>query len=295
MTRAIVLTHGGVGSDPDLKDGCELAARVGLKLMMEGAGALEAVVAAACALEDDGRFNAGSGSSLRLDGKTIEMDAAVMDSSGRLGAVAAIEGVKNPILVAREVIDTPHVLLCGQGAREFARKRGFKEFSWVSPRAKARYEEIKVAISRGDLPGWKDFDLKGNWNFQVQYSEVFPSDTIGAVAIDPKGNLAVANSTGGASPMLKGRVGDSCLIGCGFYAGPSGAVATTGIGEEIIKRTLAKLVYDRIAGGMPVPEACQDLLTIFPKDIPIGIIAISSRYEYGVAANREMAWAVLEG
>src|SRR5262245_13173709 len=122
-----ILVHGGVGSPAAWKDGCEKAAARALARLGSGADALDAAVEAATMLEDDGRYNAGSGSSLRLDGSTIEMDASVMDSRGGIGCVAAIRRVKNPVLVAREVMKSPHMLLCGEGAVGFARACGFED------------------------------------------------------------------------------------------------------------------------------------------------------------------------
>jgi L-asparaginase/beta-aspartyl-peptidase (threonine type) len=110
MIQFGVVTHGGAGSPVEFSDGCETACRAAFALLKEGTPALDAAVEAAIILEDDGRFNAGSGSFLRLDGKTIEMDAAVMDSRNTVGAVISIRDVKNPVLIAREGGMTPFVL-----------------------------------------------------------------------------------------------------------------------------------------------------------------------------------------
>lgn len=292
----LIITHGGAGAPFEWSDGCKKAAQAGYSLLKKGKDALSAVIESATVLEDDGRFNAGSGSTLRLDGKTIEMDASLMDSKGRIGVVAGVSGIKNPILLAREVMRTPHLILCGEGAMLFARRKGFKPYYFVSEKAKERYKKIKKAI-RGriakDIPErWKGFNIKEIWNFNSSYEDIL-CDTVGAVARDKAGNFAVANSTGGASPMLKGRLGDSPMIGCGFYAGKFGAVATTGIGEEIIKKMLAKTVYDWIEKGISPKRACEKGISLFPKSVPIGIIAVSDK-GYGVATNRNMPYYICD-
>jgi beta-aspartyl-peptidase (threonine type) len=287
-----VVTHGGAGSPSHFSDGCKAASKSAFNLLETGKSSLDAVIEAARILEDDGRFNAGSGSVLRLDGKTIEMDASVMDSKGNIGIVIAIKNVKNPILVARAVMDTPHVALAGEGVTAFARKQGFEPFYQVSQRAQERYQIVKQLIKEGKLSteasSWKGHDIESLWNYpDVSFMDVF-CDTIGAVAIDKEGVLAVANSTGGFSPMMLGRVGDTPMIGCGFYAGPAGALASTGMGEEIIKRMFAKTVYDMISHGDDIKEPCKKGINMFPSEIKVGIIAIS-KTGYSIASNTDMA------
>jgi len=292
-----VVAHGGAGSPAQFSDGCKAACESAFSLLEAGRGALDAAVEAARLLEDDGRFNAGSGSVLRLDGKTIEMDAATMDSNANIGIVIAIRDVKNPILVARAVIETPHVALSGQGATAFARKRGFEPLDHVSQYSLERFRKIMQLIEEGRLgevyPLWKGHDIESLWNFEdISFRDIFSCDTIGAVAIDRNGNLASAVSTGGLLPMMLGRVGDTPMTGCGFYAGPACSVAATGMGEEIIKRMLAKTVYDMVAQGEDIKKACEKGINIFPPDIIVGIIAIS-RDGYAVISNKEMAHYVL--
>jgi len=189
---------------------CEKA----FKLLESGRSALDASVEATCILEDDGRFNAGSGSIIRLDGRTVEMDAAVMDSQGNIGSVISIRNVKNPIAVARAVIDTPHVALSGQGATAYAVRRGFAPLKCVSPSALDRYERLRHLIQEGKTgdvnPRLRGYDIKALWNFEgVSYSDVFSHDKVGVAVLDPDGHFAVATSMGGASPMMLGRVGDT--------------------------------------------------------------------------------------
>src|SRR4030043_848719 len=291
-----VVVHGGAGSPLHFSDGCKKACKFAFGLLEEDRSSLDAAVEAARVLEDDGRFNAGSGSALRLDGKTVEMDASVMDSKGNIGIVMATKNVKNPILVARAVMETPHVALAGEGAAAFARKRGFKAFHKASQTALEKYKRVKQIIKEGRLneeaPRWKDQKIETLWKFEdISYKEVF-CDTIGAVAIDKQGILAAANSTGGFPPMMLGRIGDSPMIGCGFYAGSACAIVTTGMGEEIIKRMPAKTVYDMVSSGEDIKNACEKGINIFAPGIKVGIIAISKE-GFTVASNTEMANYVL--
>jgi L-asparaginase/beta-aspartyl-peptidase (threonine type) len=296
MIRLGIVTHGGVGSPAAWNDGCERAAEAGYRILEAGGHALDAVQAAAVALEDDGRYNAGSGSTLRLDGRTIEMDASLMDSDGRIGVVAAVRGIKNPIRLAREVMNTPHVILSGEGAAALARRRGIADpHPGATTHARERFERVRRVVGEKiheELSAaWRAFDMKAHWNFPVAYEEVFGhGDTIGAVALDLQGRLAVANSTGGASPMLAGRIGDSPIIGCGFYAGRSAAVATTGLGEEIIRRMLARGVHDAIAQGEEVARAAEQGVSQYPREVPVGVLAICRR-GWASVHNRDMAWA----
>lgn len=261
-------------------------------MLKEGGSALEAAIEAVRLLEDDGRFNAGSGSSLRLDGRTVEMDAGVMDSAGRIGMVMALRDVRNPILAARAVMETPHVALAGRGATLFARQRGLAPSLPISGRALERHRKTQRLIREGRLEArdgrWKGSDLSSLWNFEVAYGEVFPTDTVGAVAIDRSGDVAAAASTGGAPPMMLGRVGDTALVGSGLYAGSGAAVTVTGIGEEIIRKMLSKTVYDLIRDGQETDAACGEGLALFPPEMATGIIAISA-YGYAIKANRRMA------
>ena len=294
-SRAVVVTHGGVGGPKEHSDACERACDAGLGALRQGQPALEAAIRATIALEDDPRLNAGTGSNFRLDGRTIEMDAAVMDEAFRFGAVAAIERVKNPVRVAEMVLRTPHLLLAGEGATAFARAQGVPDYDPVSDRARQRYEHVREYFSKGtgaDHPAWRGVDPGPYWNFKDSLELTLrnvlgPSDTVGAVVRDGKGGYAAALSTGGTSIMLRGRVGDTPIIGAGLYAGPHGAVAATGDGEEIMRRVLAKHVYDRMAGGMDAQAAAEEGIALFPERFAVGIITVSATSD-GVADNRTM-------
>lgn len=248
-----IVVHGGAASPQTFVDGCERSGQIGLALLEAGKSALEAAVAAVVCLENDGRFNAGSGSELRMDGVSVEMDAAVMDSRGRIGAVAAVYDVKNPVELALAVTETPHVFLVGDGAVALARRLG-----------------MPVLVHARSRP------IGAN-----------PCDTVGVVVRDRLGQFAVASSTGGAPPMLLGRVGDTPLVGCGFYAGEYGAVAATGLGEEIIRHGLAGEVYRRLEAGETAQEACEWGVRKFESHVDVGLIALG-RDGLGSASNRDM-------
>jgi len=216
-----IIVHGGAGpiKDDSLTarlEGCKTAALAGWTILQQGGAALHAVEAAVVILEDNPLFNAGTGSTLNSLGK-IEMDAAIMEGhSLRAGAVAAVSGVKNPIKLARRVLeDCRHILLAGEGALLFARQIGFPE---CAP------ESLLVESE------------KKRWQSK--------HGTVGAVAFDSAGRLAVATSTGGIFNKLPGRVGDSPLIGCGTYADGYGAASCTGQGEAIMRLVLAKSAVD---------------------------------------------------
>jgi beta-aspartyl-peptidase (threonine type) len=293
-----VLAHGGAGSfDTKEHDGPETAAQAGLAAFEAGGSPLDAAVAATQCLEDDIRFNAGTGSNFRFDGHTIEMDASVMDSSGAFGAVAAIRDVRYPVLVAREIAATPHDILAGEGATAYARRRGHGPHDPATDHARAKHAKVIEMIRSGDIePGWCDWnpaDLPAHWNFPRPLKDVMgPSDTVGAVASDGK-DYAAALSTGGTAATLMGRVGDVPLPGCGLMAGPGGAVCVTGDGEHLARARLADQVYARMADGRQPQDIVEEAANILGPDVAVGLIVIN---EFGFAggSNLKMAWASAE-
>ncbi|HEM47517.1 MAG TPA: hypothetical protein ENO23_10800, partial [Alphaproteobacteria bacterium] len=230
-----IVVHGGAGPHrsgglAERMQGCETAAARGLEVLQNRGSALDAVQAAVVVLEDHPLFNAGRGAPLNAAGE-VELDASIMDGRDlRAGAVAAVQGVPNPVALARAVLeDGRHVLLAGDGARAFARQHG-------------------VALCD---PG----DLVSDAQRQ-RWRERF--GTVGAVALDARGFLAAATSTGGLFGKLPGRIGDSALIGSGTYADASAAVSCTGHGEAIIRVVLAKLVCDHIGAGEAPGAAARE-------------------------------------
>ena len=287
----VVVVHGGAGSPRSRVAATGAAAERGLAALRAGRSALEAALAATVQLEDDCAFNAGTGANIRLDGKTVQMDAAAMDgATGAFGAVAAIERVKNPVLVARRVMDTPHILIVGEGATRFARAMGFPDHDPICPESRARYDRVRRVL-RGleegpDSKAWKRFDWAKAWNFPGPIPDDLRTaagspDTVGAVARDGAGRFAAAISTGGTTITFYGRVGDVPIYGAGIYAGPHGAVACTGLGEEIVKRLVARSVYDDLARGMGAQEAVERALATFPQGALLGVIAVSATGEGG--------------
>ena len=300
-----VVVHGGAGSARSADDGCAAAAASAMRVLAGGGEALDAVVAAVTIMEDDERFNAGTGADLRLDGASIDLDAALMDTRGRLGAVAALRGVKNPVRLARAVADTPHHFLCGEGAQRLARLLGFAPYDPATDRARRRHQELlaRLAGAQAAVDGAPNAAFARFWNYPAAPPAIGAAegntggtpgcDTVGAVARDGAGHFAVAGSTGGSAPALLGRVGDTPLIGCGFYAGPLGAIAATGTGEHIMRHLLAREVYQWITEGMALQQALQRGVGLFDAAIPIGLIALT-RSEAAVCANRDMAHALLD-
>ncbi len=294
-----ILTHGGAASPSSNSDGCKKAAEAAKDIVESGGDALSAALAATMVLEDDPRFNAGTGSNIRLDGQTIEMDAALMVSDGRFGAVACIERVKNPILVAAGVMDTPHLMLVGGGATAFARRLGFADYNPMTQGAKNKYARALLDLKgkgdgtyKDDAEPWKKTSPEDVWNFDTEPLQMDDCDTVGAVVRDMQGRFVATASTGGTVYMLRGRVGDSPLMGCGVYAGPLGAVAATGVGEEIVRRFLAKTVYDWLAEGVAPARAAQRAVAMFPDIVDVGILVVG-RDGHAIASNRDMASAEL--
>lgn len=289
-----IVVHGGAGAPSDDQDGCEQAAQRALARLREGGDALDAAVSAVVVMEDDGRFNAGSGAALGLDGATIEMDASVMDSRGRLGAVACVRDVKNPILLARSVAETPHCILAGEGADRLARALGLSAHPGPGDRQREAHRKMlqQLAGSMPAMPGVDNHEFLRFWNYNtpLHVPKGAGCDTVGAVVRDGDGNFAVAGSTGGSTPSLLGRVGDTPIVGSGFYAGPEGAVAATGIGEQIIRHLLARTVYQWIADGVPLAQALQRGVDLIDRKFEIGLIAVS-RQEAGHCSNQGMPTA----
>ncbi|MFH1844952.1 MAG: isoaspartyl peptidase/L-asparaginase [bacterium] len=298
----LVVTHGGAGSPPDWMPDCQAAADSGLTALQLHATALATAVRSTMVLEDIPRFNAGTGANIRLDGRTIQMDAAVMTSAGEFAAVAVIERVRNPVAVARAVLDTPHRLLAGEGATRFAHRAGFADLVPTCPEAEAKYRVRIERLLAGEAGGGYDtFDWRAYWNYeteppisqQIQDEPDLPeiSDTVGSVVRDANGNFAATLSTGGTSITLNGRVGDVPIYGCGCFAGPAGAVACTGFGEEIIRHAMARGVYDLLAQGFSARDAVQQSCAGFPPEYSLGLIAVG-KSGWGVAANRDMAYGI---
>ena len=298
--RPALVVHGGAAASIDAIDGCRRSAQRGLQQLSESNHSLEAVVAAVVELEDDGRFNAGSGVDVGLDGHTMVADAGVMDTRGRLGAVASLPALRNPVLVARAVSDTPHCLLAGAGALRFARLLKLDHPIRASQRAQKKHRDLLARLGQpggsDEFPGFDNGVFQRLWNYELRWESAlqeFGCGTVGAVARDAQGHFAVASSTGGSAPSLDGRVGDTPIIGCGFYAGPVGAVAVTGIGEFVVRKMMAHTVYDWLASGEKLQPALERAVGLMPSEVDFGIIGVTAD-ETGAASNRTMPHAVAE-
>lgn len=282
----MVVCHAGSASSSAHADGPLGACLAGLEIIARKKGALDAVVAATQMLEDDERFNAGTGSNLRLDGTTVQMDASCMTSLGGFAAVAAIERVKNPIAVAKRLLSTPHILLVADGATAFARRCGFGDYDPTTPGAKDRLRKVMAVTDQ--IGEWSRAELEKAWNFEMPVREALGGDTVGSVAWDGQ-TFASALSSGGTTTVLRGRVGDVPLPGCGLYAGKLGAVATTGDGEYIAKSLLAYRAYVELEGGRSPEQIVAWALGQLAPSVDLGIIVVSQTGFAG-GARHEMAW-----
>ena len=279
----VLLIHGGAGSDNSFTETLNRYAENSSRKV--SGNPLDFVVDSVRLMEDDSSFNAGTGSVKRIDG-SIQMDAAVM-TPNQIGAVSAIERVKNPVMVAREVmLQTPHVMITGDGAIKFARALGFEDYDPTTERTENIWKKTV------DYFNGKEVELPERYSNYYKYAKIFgfpqAKDTVGAVArVD--GKFAAAVSTGGSSPMMRGRVGDSPLPGAGLYAGEKGAVVATGIGEEIIRKMMCYDIYNRI-GTKPLSEIVKEKVAEF-GDVLVGVIAVSMD-EYASYSNSSMATGV---
>ena len=239
-----LIVHGGAGADPggreELRSGMRDAVAAGWRALAEGGTALDAVEAAVRSLEDHPRFNAGRGSVLTAAG-TVETDASIMEGDQlRNGAVAAVSGVRNPISLARQILEAGrHSLFAGPGAL-------------------ARARELGVPLcDPGELVT----------EHQRRRLAALQAGTVGAVALDRLGTIAAATSTGGMAGKLPGRVGDSALIGCGTYAESTlGGASCTGDGEAIIRVTLARRALDILKSVGEPGHACEVALSVLVEE-----------------------------
>ena len=278
MTKWRLVIHGGAGSmrpgrfeseqERSARHGLEAALAAGAAILARRESALDAVEAAVRVLEEDPSFNAGRGSVLTATG-CIELDAAIMDGRTRAaGAVSGLRTTRAPISLARRLLEHgPHVFLSGHGADDFARDHGFEQVDnrWFeTPERRRQLEELLSA------DGFDD---------EVKYG------TVGAVAVDVDGHVAVATSTGGLTAKRWGRVGDSPLIGAGTFADDrSAAVSATGSGEFFIRAVAAHQLAERMRLGH---QSLQEALDAVLAEVEAlggkgGLIAVTP--------NGEAAW-----
>jgi L-asparaginase / beta-aspartyl-peptidase len=285
LNKPVLVVHGGGWAIPDDMvdahlNGIRAALAQGWQELERGGPALDAVEAAVRVMEDDEAFDAGRGSFLNRDGR-VQLDALMMDGATlRAGGVGCVERIRNPIHLARIVLEeSPHVYLVGPGAERFAEEHGVPLIANEELVIEREVERLRRLHVQGESP-----------------ADVFSAshDTVGAVALDKKGNLAAATSTGGTLNKTPGRVGDSSLIGCGCYADDrSAAVSTTGWGEPIMKLVLGKWAADRVAAGAPAQQAASEAIACLQQRLSghAGIIVLDAQGRLGIAHNTpRMAW-----
>ena len=280
MTLALIV-HGGAGSwrpgsDADAINGTTEAVAAGRKILEAGGSAIDAACAAAVVLEDNPIFNAGTGAVLNIDG-FVEMDACVMVSdNNQIGAVAAIQRVKNPILVARQVMEqTDHVMLAGDGAQRFARVMGHADHDPITPERRADWQDktsrLQIAVGA---------DGKGAMKIRhfLKSHPEYAGGTIGAVALDSRGVLCACTSTGGVTMKLVGRVGDTPLPGAGTYASKFAASSATGTGEYVIRALACRQISDNVERGMGLSASIDAVLEGMGRnfDADVGFIGIDA-------------------
>jgi len=287
--RGRILVHGGAGpwEEAEGRDGEVVpaltgAVEAGISAMREGS-AIDAVVEAVAALEGSGVFNAGRGSVLNLAGG-MELDAGIMDGEVlRAGGVAAVRSVPHPVRLARAVLErTENVLVVGPGADELARLFGLSGDLHPLDARRREYEQGRGSYLTSPDQRWVMEILSGTGRDRG-------TDTVGAVALDPAGRLAAATSTGGLPFKLPGRVGDSPLVGHGYYAmRGAGAASTSGIGEAIARYGLSLRAVLRMADGTRAQdaagEAISGLTALFGPDTA-GMILIDRTGAPGVWFN----------
>ncbi|MFO7561590.1 MAG: isoaspartyl peptidase/L-asparaginase [Enhygromyxa sp.] len=288
MPEAIVVVHGGAGTCAvELHEaavaGTKSAAAASLACLAEldlehPDACVEAAIAAVRLLEDDPTFNAGRGSCMSAAGE-IEVDAGIMRSRDLgIGAIAGVRDLANACELARAIMDhSKHALLVGEGARRFGIERGVGRFSrelvWT-PKAQRRFEGARSGVMPADNR----------------------ADTVGAVVLDRRGNFCALGSTGGVLLKLPGRVGDTPIVGAGFYAHPAlGAAVATGVGEAIMRRVGCYELLRRAAAGTPIQAAAEQLCAeIHGEDgAAVGFVAIDPRGEVALAhCSEHMSWAI---
>ncbi|MCC5605238.1 isoaspartyl peptidase/L-asparaginase [Nostoc sp. CHAB 5834] len=268
MTPTIIV-HGGAKTITDDKvaannAGCTAAVEAGWAVLISGGSAAEAVEAAIRVLETDQTFNASLGATLNSDGE-VELDAAIMEGSLSWGAVAAVQGIRHPISVARKVMDDKPRLLVARGAERFAVDSGAEMCKKENLITDEQWQEWKEDQKVIDRP-----------------------NTVGCVALDASGILAAGTSTGGTTKQQQGRVGDTALVGSGLYADNKfGGCSTTGDGESIIPVVLAKTAIDFLSEDRHPEEAAQMAIDTLVSKVKgeAGCILIDHQGRVGWAYN----------
>jgi L-asparaginase len=252
-----IIIHGGFFSESSTDDSMKKAKQEAVTTIvkdaykhLKGHSAVQTVAYAVSLLEDNPLFNAGTGSQIQSDGK-IRMSAAIMDGeTQKMSGVINIEDVKNPVFVAEKLMQVDDRILGGEGAIQFARHHNFEKFSTETPERRAEYEKKLASKGQG---------------------------TVGCVAIDAEGKIAVATSTGGKGFEMVGRISDSATV-AGNYANAFCGVSCTGVGEDIVSNATAAKIVTRVTDGMPIADAfAKTFNELKPYDGFAGAIAIDSQ------------------
>jgi beta-aspartyl-peptidase (threonine type) len=284
--KAMLVVHGGAGTitrasmtaeaEAQYRAGLEEALRKGHTILAKGGSSLDAVEATIRVLEDNPLFNAGKGAVFTHEGKN-ELDAAIMDGRTKAaGSVAGVTIIRNPISAARAVMEkSEHVMMVGRGAELFATKMGLEivdpSYFWTEKRWKSLQQEL-VKEQQSANPDKK-------------------FGTVGAVAVDAKGNLAAGTSTGGMTNKQYGRVGDAPIIGAGTYAeNESWAVSATGHGEYFIRWTVAHDIAALVKyRGLTVAQAGDEVILkkLGPVNGVGGVIILDTKGNFAMPFNSE--------
>ena len=297
-SRFALVIHGGAGTlsrdaitaevEAEIRADLERALDAGEAILAGGGASLDAVVAAVKVLEDSPHFNAGHGSVFTHEGH-VEMDASIMHGPSRsAGAVAGLRTVRNPIDLARRVMeDSPHVMLIGEGAERFAAERGIERVDPDYFRTERRWQQLQ--------------DVRAREQAQAALPPESRYGTVGAVALDARGELAAATSTGGMVNKRWGRVGDVPVLGAGTWAEAGCAVSATGWGEYFIRLGVGHEVCGRMRlGGQALAEAADEVIL---KDLPAlggdgGVIALDAEGRLRMPFNTAgmyRGWIAVDG
>lgn len=286
MTIALIV-HGGASLVPpeeadSYQSGCLAALEAGWAVLKRGGNACDAVEATIRVFEANETFNAACGGALNADGE-VQMDSAIMEGGQlRFGALASAKGLRHPISVARKILNVGPLLLSGQGVTRFAEANNAElcdPAELVTSKNRQKWEQTERELREQRKAG------------------PVGHDTVGCVALDAQGLIAVGTSTGGEDHNPPGRVGDSAQVGCGFYADNTlGGCAVTGTGEAIMQVVLAKTVVELLAAGLHPDEAAQQAIDMLGERVSGegGCIVLGSSGQFGWAHNStDMPCAVM--
>lgn len=271
--KTVLVIHGGAGTilksrmtdekEAAYKQGLTEALQKGYAVLKQGGASLDAVVTAIKVMEDNPLFNAGKGAVFTNEGKN-ELDAAIMDGSNlKAGSVAGVTTIKNPITAARAVMDkSEHVMMAGRGAEKFAAAAGCEIVDPSYFYTKDRYEGLQKALQQDSVKLLNKGKEKSQGMLKQPNYRDYKYGTVGAVALDSKGNLAAGTSTGGMTNKKYGRIGDAPIIGAGTYANNATcAISCTGWGEYFIRLVMAKSISDRMElAHTPLADAANEMV-----------------------------------